>query len=109
MTLEEMTLLADLMRGRSINQVALAERLVETYRDLERVSAELKAARHAARRRPHKHYHSQIASLEQRLQSKEKALDFSIRRQEVLRRQLTEALGPKASRPKHTIAKRGAK
>lgn len=110
MTLEEMTILADLMRGRDITQVALAERLVETYRDLTKVQAELGAARAAARRKPHKHYESKLNSLEQRLASKEKALGFAIQRNEVLRRQLTQALGggPLASRPAHLLAKKEA-
>lgn len=103
MTLEEMTLLADIMRGRELTQKSLARILVQTYQDLERVKAELKAARVAVRRRTPRQADKRIKTLEQKLASKQKALDFAIKRQEVLRGQLAQALGPKASRPAHLL------
>jgi len=111
MTLEELTILTDIMRGRDITQRALAERLVATHRELQDVRQKLSQARRDANRRRGaggSQAEARIKTLEQRLISKEKALDFSVRRCEVLRGQLSAALGSKASRPKHTIAKRGA-
>lgn len=109
MTLEDMTLLADIMRGRELTQKSLAVVLIDTHRDLSRVDAELKAERLKAQRRlPQRQLEKCVESLEQRLSSKTKALDFSIRRNEVLRQQLADALGKNASRPKHALSRNGA-
>lgn len=103
MTVEELNHLVFLMQGRDLTQPALAKRLIEIYTELAEAKQLIRQLRMDAKRRTERQREAQIQQLEQRLASKEKALDFSVRRTEVLRRQLAEALGGQASRPAHAL------
>lgn len=87
MTIQELTTLADIMRGREVNSTTLARKVLELHADLEGMRARPNKGVQPLRGKTKRNLEVKIARLEKALADKQHALDFAVRRNEVLRRQ----------------------
>lgn len=105
MTREDIRELSEIL-GPNTNpsSMTLARMVLDLHRELE--ETRMKVAWHEREAYRLRRIETSFARFQNRLESKTKALEFSIRRQEVLRRQLSCALGGESYRPRYLIQRK---
>ena len=105
MTRDDIRELSEIL-GQNTNpsSMTLARMVLDLHRELEETRKRL--AWHEREAYRLRRIGASFDRVSARLESKTKALEFSIRRQEVLRRQLSCALGGESYRPRHFIQRK---